>query len=565
MARTSRRNAQVVSESSAVLPVSLMPAQRLQTAAYARLSAEREDDTTIEMQVSMLKEFILKRDDLELTEVYVDNGYTGTDFERPAFHRLMTDIQSGKIRCVVVKDLSRFGRNFLETGYYIETLFPKLNVKLISINDAFDSSKQSDQDAISIPIKNMVNQMYAMDASRKCSIAHELKRKNKEYTLLTSMYGYTLDKEKNQLIVDPQTAPIVQLIFRWYLQGHGMGMVAGLLNQMGILTPRDYKEQCEGKLDPNRRRLWNASTVDQIVRRGDYTGDRCIGKYIKAKYMNVPFQRNDFSKWVVCEDAHEPLITREEFDQVKNMIEESIQKKKKAKQRLTDMNPDFENLFEDLVYCGKCGRKMYLKTRKNKRGEIKLENVRYACSRDKHVIGSGCRVQISLDYLKIVVRDQIQMITRAALDQDQALRKLQKREDDRNPAIRCRKQVESLCMKEESVNIKIDRLYEDLSDGIIDKEDYNALKLKYQKEREALIQQIAEARENLNTLQEYMREHHELADRLKAQMNDISITRALLDAMIEKIIIGPDNEIEIQFKFSDVFRAAAEMIGGDGK
>ena len=330
MARTSRRN-QPANEVLQEIPGSVLPIERLKTAAYARLSAEREDDTTIEMQVSMLKEYILKRDDLELEEVYIDNGYTGTDFERPAFHRMMADIQSGRIRCVVVKDLSRFGRNFLETGYYIETVFPKLNVKLISVNDAFDSSKQSDQDSISVPIKNMVNQMYAMDTSKKRYIAEELKRKNKEYTLHTSMYGYRLDKEHNRLLPDPETAPIVQLLFRWYLQGYGMGTAAGLLNQLGILTPRDYKDQCEGKLDPKQRRLWNASTVDQIIRRGDYAGDRFLGKYTRAKFKNEKFHRNDFSKWVICEDTHEPLITREEFAQVSGSLN-------RLRQRSSDMS-----------------------------------------------------------------------------------------------------------------------------------------------------------------------------------------------------------------------------------
>ena len=153
-----------------------------------------------------------KRD--KLVDTYVDDGYTGTDFDRPGFIRMMEDVRTGKIQCIIVKDLSRFGRNFIETGYYIETIFPCLNVRLISINDEFDSSREEDRNSIVMPVKNMINEMYAKDASKKKVLAFEMQSKRGDATIARSIYGYTVDKKENQLKVNPETAPIVRAIFR---------------------------------------------------------------------------------------------------------------------------------------------------------------------------------------------------------------------------------------------------------------------------------------------------------------------------------------------------------------
>ena len=165
----------------------------LATGAYARLSVEKDDEGSIQTQVSLLHNYIAEHPELRLADTYIDNGYSGTDFDRPSFTRLMDDVRTGKIQCIVVKDLSRFGRDFLETGYYIETLLPKLNVRLIAINDTFDSSREEDVNSISVPIKNMVNEMYAKDFSRKVSAYHDLHRKKGDVHLTRTVYGYQID------------------------------------------------------------------------------------------------------------------------------------------------------------------------------------------------------------------------------------------------------------------------------------------------------------------------------------------------------------------------------------
>ena len=206
MGRPSRRKKQ---NEISLIPRENIPAPSINVGAYIRLSVETDDDTSVETQLEMISDYITKQRNMILQDTYIDNGYTGTNFDRPEFQRMMQDVQTGKIQCIVVKDLSRFGRNFLEAGYYIETLLPKLNVRLIAINDDFDSSRKRDQDAISVPIKNMVNEMYARDYSKKVSKVNEIRRKSGNYTIETSVYGYAIDKERNVFIVNPDTAPIL--------------------------------------------------------------------------------------------------------------------------------------------------------------------------------------------------------------------------------------------------------------------------------------------------------------------------------------------------------------------
>ena len=243
MARKSRR-ANIVQEKKEELHIStsIITRRQLATAAYARLSVDKEkNDESIQNQIELLHQYIREHEEYSLVDTYVDDGYTGTDFDRPEFIRLMDDVRTGKIQCIIVKDLSRFGRNFIETGYYIETIFPCLNVRLISINDDFDSSREEDRNSMVVPIKNMINEMYAKDASKKRVLSFEMHSRRGDMKIAKSIYGYTVDKEENQLKVNAETAPIVQAIFRWYQMGRGTGDIVKRLKMLDIMTPFAYK------------------------------------------------------------------------------------------------------------------------------------------------------------------------------------------------------------------------------------------------------------------------------------------------------------------------------------
>ena len=236
MARKSRKNRNVESNIQTVVKKENL----LDTAAYIRLSVENggnETDETLVVQQMLVERFIEEHPDLRLEEVYIDNGFTGTNFERPGFMRLMEDVRSGKVQCIVVKDLSRFGRDYLETGYYLETILPKLNVRFIAITDDYDSSRKEDRENISVPIKNMVNAMYAKDMSKKILAAKEAQKRNGNITLSKVAFGYVRSEDKTRQVVDETVAPVVRMIFQWTLLGVSKREIADRLNLLGIATP----------------------------------------------------------------------------------------------------------------------------------------------------------------------------------------------------------------------------------------------------------------------------------------------------------------------------------------
>ena len=236
MARKSRKNRNVESNIQTVVKKENL----LDTAAYIRLSVENggnETDETLVVQQMLVERFIEEHPDLRLEEVYIDNGFTGTNFERPGFMRLMEDVRSGKVQCIVVKDLSRFGRDYLETGYYLETILPKLNVRFIAITDDYDSSRKEDRENISVPIKNMVNAMYAKDMSKKILAAKEAQKRNGNITLSKVAFGYVRSEDKTRQVVDETVGPVVRMIFQWTLLGVSKREIADRLNLLGVATP----------------------------------------------------------------------------------------------------------------------------------------------------------------------------------------------------------------------------------------------------------------------------------------------------------------------------------------
>ena len=285
MARKSRKNRNVESNIQTVVKKENL----LDTAAYIRLSVENggnETDETLVVQQMLVERFIEEHPDLRLEEVYIDNGFTGTNFERPGFMRLMEDVRSGKVQCIVVKDLSRFGRDYLETGYYLETILPKLNVRFIAITDDYDSSRKEDRENISVPIKNMVNAMYAKDMSKKILAAKEAQKRNGNITLSKVAFGYVRSEDKTRQVVDETVAPVVRMIFQWTLLGVSKREIADRLNLLGIATP-GQKEKRKIARVPLEETKWNGGTVRKILENPTYTGDIVTGKLKQSLYKGV--------------------------------------------------------------------------------------------------------------------------------------------------------------------------------------------------------------------------------------------------------------------------------------
>ena len=358
MARKSRRNNNIIEKKQEMMTPEIITGPQLETGVYARLSVEKDSEETIQTQIEMLHQYVEEHGEYHLVDTYVDNGYTGTDFDRPGFIRMMEDVRTGKIQCIIVKDLSRFGRNFIETGYYIETIFPCLNVRLISINDEFDSSREEDRNSIVMPVKNMINEMYAKDASKKKVLAFEMQSKRGDATIARSIYGYTVDKKENQLKVNPETAPIVRAIFRWYQMGRGTGAIVKRLKMLDIMTPHAYKATHELDMAIPDTDRWTGDRVKTILVNQAYIGTTIYGKRKRAKYRNMPEHHTDPKDWVIHENTHESIIARPDFDEVQRIWNRASEKYKESVERGLARQMDIVDSFPQKVKCMECGMTM---------------------------------------------------------------------------------------------------------------------------------------------------------------------------------------------------------------
>jgi len=564
MARLSKRNPNKDSAAQIDRDPINIELPRIATAAYARLSSEEEQTETVSTQVALLKEFIDDSDEFSLSEIYIDNGYSGTNFDRPDFTRMMSDVQAGRIHCIVVKDLSRFGRNFLETGYYIETLLPRLNVRLIAINDGFDSSRSEDMDSISVPVKNMVNELYAKDVSRKICASNEARRRAGNFTIGHSVYGYSVDRESNSYVVNPETAPVVQLIFHWIKNGVGASEVADRLNSLGIMTPADYKYKNEFNKDLSDNTDWNANRIMTLIKKEIYTGDRILGARQAALYKGQDEIWMPKSKWTVYEKDHAPLITKEDFEKVTDYYRQNSARIRTAHEHLKTINPDVAPLFPKRLICAKCGKTMDYRIGRSKDGIFRKESIDYVCKEKYYTKGKvSCDVRIREDQLIIAVIDSIRLMTKTVIDQAEILKKLCRYRDERNPVNKLKNRISTIERDADNWSEKISRLYEDLSEGMIDRDDYIKLRAKYQSERDSFRQKLVNAQSDLAAAEQGLREFEKIICEISALTQDITVSTELVDHFIDRIIVGENGRVEVRFKCEDVLQRIIYITGGD--
>lgn len=332
------------------------------TIGYARLSVaetrDRKDSEALQNQKTLLRNFIQDKLDLHLVEICEDNGETGTNFNRPGFEHMMEQIRAGKADCVVVKDLSRFGRDYIEAGNYLEHIFPHIGVRFISISDGYDSMDATTADCLTIALKNLVNQMYSMDISRKSGSVLREKMLRGEFIGGFAAYGYIKDPQnKHHIIVDPETAPVVREIFRRKLNGASNTDIVRWLNEADILSPGCYRYQRGIILDRKfeKKKPWISQTVVSILRNQVYTGDMVQGRRRSEFYAGKPELKLPKEDWCIVSGTHEPIVAREEFDAVQEVMN-SITNRYNANLGKYCSLGKHDNILKGLVFCGDCGK-----------------------------------------------------------------------------------------------------------------------------------------------------------------------------------------------------------------
>ena len=312
MARKSRKNNDISND-----VVSNVSRFTIHTAFYIRLSVEdnKNRGNSIEHQQMLLRNFVAVNPEFQVVKTYIDNGKTGTNFERPAFQEMIQNIEAGKIQCVIVKDLSRLGRNYIDTGYYIQSYFPAYKVRFIALNENFDTEKE-DSNNILLPVLNMINESYALDTSKKIKEQATRDRKAGKFIGARPPYGYKKSPDDcHKLMVDEETAPIVKQIFQWVLEDVSLEKIALMLNEAGVLTPSFYSK--EKGLISNKKLIgqsyWNTFTIIHIIENETYTGDMVQGKSTKIGKKQV---RTDKKDWIIVKNTHEAIISKETFEKV---------------------------------------------------------------------------------------------------------------------------------------------------------------------------------------------------------------------------------------------------------
>lgn len=524
-------------------------------AIYVRLSKEdgdKEESDSIVNQKDFIKNYLLDKPDILICMECIDDGYSGVHFERPNFKRMMQAAESGMINCIVVKDLSRFGRNFIETGRYIEQVFPALGIRFIAINDGFDNvNGRTSSDRILIPFKNLINDAYCRDISIKIRSQFEIKRKKGEFIGAFAVYGYKKDPDnRHKLLIDEYAANVVRDIFKWKLDGMSQQQIAERLNERGELSPMDYKRSCgmnyQSGFQINTKAKWAAITVGRILKNEFYIGTLVQGKRTTPNHKVKKIIQKPYDEWIRIENNHTPIIDREDFYVVNRLLQQDMR---------VSPNVEAVYLFSGLVFCGDCGQNMVRNSvcRKGK------SYTYYMCgnNRTNHECTSH-RIRDTL--LEESVLFSLKQHIGNILNIDRILNyietlPLQKEKVQKSDSQRTKKQEEIARYHRLKKS-----LYESMMDGLISKSEYLELKAVYdQKIQEA---QAAETKlkEEFEHLLDNRPAHREWIERFKQHQNITELTRHIAVTLIDHIDIYEGCRVNIHFQYQDSYEQALSMI-----
>ncbi len=532
-------------------------------AIYVRLSKEdgdvasaaKAESNSISNQKNLIKDFLKDKDDIIVVSERVDDGYSGSNFERPGFQMMMEDIKRGTVDCVIVKDLSRFGREYIDSGKYIERLFPALGVRFIAVNDHIDSKNESDRDDIVVPFKNLMNDAYCRDISIKIRSHLEVKRKNGEYIGAFTPYGYKKDEnDRNRLVPDLYAAGVVKDIFRMKLHGMSQTAIADRLNGQGILSPMEYKHSLGIRIQDNfkthEQAEWSSMSVRRILENEVYIGTLVQGRHSTPNHKIKKIVDKPEEEWIRIEDNHEPVISKREFSIVQRLL---------GMDTRTSPNEDEVYVLSGLAVCADCGAPMI---KRNVPAGGKVYSY-YICSKNAATKECGTH-RIPKDRLEQLVLDVLQTHIANVLDagrileyintvpfQELEIKELERQKEAKEQEIqRCRELR--------------DMLYEDLKDGIVSKEDYAELYEGYNSRRKKAEEAVRKISHAVRDVLDAKTDKYEWLRYFKEYRNISELSRTAAVELIDRVKVYDKNHIEIDFSFNDCFQSALCQIQSAG-
>lgn len=523
MARKSRKNI-VVAETP------LRIAEYIRTAEYIRLSVEDSNHkgNSIETQKLILDDYIARNANMRLYDTYIDNGATGTNFNRPDFQRMINDIENGKIDCVIVKDLSRLGRNSIDTGFYIERYFADKNIRFIAVTDNFDTANPDKNAGMMLHLKNIINEAYALDISKKIRTQARQAMRDGQYVSARPRYGYLKDpNDCHKLIINSEVAYIVKQIFEWFVNGMSYNEIALQLNNRKILTPSVYGYQ-KGYITTKKsvgNGLWQTRTIFNILSEPIYTGSLVQGKSQTVAKKQVKVK--DKSKWIVAENTHEAIIGKKLFDKAQMRIAEL-----KDNHSQKAIKPYTENILKGKIFCGHCGRGL---NRQRQLRRTMADKYAFYCMTNTRYERGGC------DNGSIFEEEIISVIITSLKAQENVL------VDKKNMLLcslsdKCRMENDAAEIKslkryiEKNQNF-LGGLYESLINNIISAEEYQNMRNDYNNKISDAVKKIHDIEIQQQELEKQYNYYCDLSDAADDIIKNNNLTRELVEKLIDKIIV----------------------------
>jgi DNA invertase Pin-like site-specific DNA recombinase/transposase-like protein len=533
------------------------------TAGYIRLSGDLKDESdTLANQELLLRKYVYDKADMKMVRVFSDEGFTGTNFDRPGFEALLEAIRRGEINCIIVKDLSRFGRDYIDAGDYIETVFPNLGVRFIAVNDSFDSDDpRCWEDGVSIALKNIINAAYAKDISVKMRTAFDAKRRKGDYTGSLPPFGYRRSPDNSQqLIIDEYAADAVRNIFKWRIEGATYKEIAKRLDNEGVPSPYHYAYLNGTRNDERyaQPRPWEGDTTKMILKNVVYIGHLFSGKNMTTVMRKWVKPSED--KWVTSYNTHEPIVSQADFDAVSELTRLLLERRCDKKEKIKHP-PLPVNILKGFIYCSVCGYTFNRIATTNKSNQ---RVIHYTCTQCRKN-GTVEKIKsISLDQLITVIREVLLAHIKLFTDTKTIAERLRLS----NPVLRRMADMQSEIDKAQKriayLQNQEERLLSDYYDGILSKDDYNLVSRKREDEKNSLTLDVEILLTELGKYKTESWDAHNHTDVIEALQNQPKLTKEMLETFVERIEVDRNMNVTIMPRYKDEFEATVQFINENG-
>ena len=515
------------------------------TALYCRLSKDdgtNNESMSISTQKTMLKDYA-KRNGFLNCQFYVDDGYSGTNYDRPAFRQLIEDIQDGEVSTLITKDLSRLGRNYLETGTYIEVFFPNHNVRYIAINDGVDSIDNAQMDIT--PFRNIINEMYAKDTSRKIKSALHARKMQGKYMATTAPFGYQKDeKDHNHLVIDEVTAPVVELIFSIAEEGVGLHTICNRLRKAKVIKPSFYKrEMFERYTDEEKMYDWDTAYVSKILHDPVYAGNLTVAERPTKTMRSKKRQYIPYAEREVIYGTHEPIIEQSRWNTVQKILES-------RPPVIGESSSGYDNIFRGVIKCADCGSAMLAKVEQKRKRNNVLDKTFYCCTKYRKFGKEGCSSHTieARTVHEVVLADIQKHAGQALADRKAMVTEIAERlnlqlsadkEQQKKELRQCKQRVSEI----ENLYAK---LYEDLTRELITEKRFQMLSARFDSEQEELTAKIKELEKSAIADKEQLSSIEHFAEQISGYAGITELNFKIINQLIEKILVSEPVEVDGQ-------------------